>query len=251
MPVALTPTTIYRSDAAVVSHVDLTSDTGREAAAFAWLDEREQSRRERFLHPRPRRQFTLCRAALRSALCRALRCSNDELSFGTSAYGKPFALVGGVPASTDFNVSHSGRHGLIAVAPKRRIGVDVEVRSPRRDIDGDIRLLFSPEERARLNEANGRRRLELFWSLWTMKEALLKALGTGLSRDTTGFTIPPATSFGDGRVDFRFPDMPATRWQLQALDDTRFVAAVALEIPTPSVPDSIGQNEPDTGGSGT
>lgn len=250
MPLPVTTTTIYRSDAAVVTHVDLTSDTDREAVAVSWLDEREQSRRERFLHPRPQRQFTLCRAALRRVLCRALHCSNEELSFGTSAYGKPFALVGGVPASIAFNVSHSGRHGLIAVAPRRRIGVDVEERSPRRDIDGDIRLLFSPEERARLNEANGHRRLELFWNLWTMKEALLKALGTGLSRDTTGFTIPTATSSGARRIDFRFPDMPSTRWQLQALDDTRFAAAVALEIPTPPDSDSIGQNEPDRG-SGT
>ena len=251
MPAPLVPTTIYRSDAAVVAHVDLASDASRDAAALAWLDEPERSRRERFLHPRPRRQFTLCRAALRTVLCRALRCANDDLSFGTSAYGKPFALVGGVPASIAFNISHSGRHGLIAVAPRGRIGVDVEERSVRRDIDGDIRLLFTPEERARLNAANGHRRLELFWSLWTMKEALLKALGTGLSCDTTSFTIPPATSLGDRYVDFRFPDMPTTRWQLQALDDTRFVAALALEILSPPDSDSSSHVDPGARGSGT
>jgi len=245
------PTTIYRSAAAVVTHVDLTADASREAAALAWLDDCELSRRERFLHPRPRRQFTFCRAALRALLCRDLHCSNDELSFATSVYGKPFALVGGVPASIAFNVSHSGQHGLIALAPKGRIGVDVEERSARRDIDGDIRLLFTPEERARLNGAHGHGRLELFWSLWTMKEALLKAVGTGLSRDTTSFTIPPATSFVARRTVFRFPDMPTTRWQLQALDDTRFVAALAVEIPTTPDSESSGHDEPDARDSGT
>ena len=228
--------TIHRSGAAVVFHVDLAPDTIREAAALAWLDECERARRERFPQPRPRRQFTLCRAALRTALCRALHCSNDELSFGTSRYGKPFAVVGGVPASIAFNVSHSGRHGLIALAPEGRIGVDVEERTVRRDIDGDIRLLFAPDERARLDIADGHRRLELFWSLWTMKEALVKALGTGLARDTTSFTIPHTMDLGAGSTVFRFPDTPSMRWQLESLDSTRFAAALACEIPT--APDS-------------
>ncbi len=253
LPASLEPTTIYRSDAAVVAHVDLASDASRDAAALAWLDEAERSRWKRFLQPQPQRRFTLCRASLRTVLCRTLSCANDELSFGTSAYGKPFALVGGVRTSIEFNVSHSGRHGLVALAPKGRIGVDVEERSARRDIDGDIRLLFTPEERARLNEAHGHHRLELFWRLWTMKEALLKALGTGLSRDTASFTIPPATSFTATarRVNFRFPDMPSTRWRLQALDDTRFAAALAVEIPTPPHSHSNGLDEPDARGSGT
>ena len=225
------PGTIHRSGAAVVFHVDLTPDAIREAAAGASLDERERARRERIVRPRPRRQFTLCRAALRTVLCRALSCSNDELSFGASTYGKPFAVVGGVPNPIAFNVSHSGRHGLIALAPEGRIGVDVEERSARRDIDGDIRLLFAPDERARLNKANGHRRLALFWRLWTMKEALVKASGTGLARDTTSFTIPPAMDHRARRTVFRFPDAPLTQWQLERLVSSRFAAALAHEVP--------------------
>lgn len=228
---------VHRSGAATVFHVDLTPDAKREAAALALLDERERTRRRRFLHPRPRRQFTLCRAALRIELCGALDCSNDELSFGASRYGKPFALVGAVPAPVAFNVSHSGRHGLIAIAPGGRIGVDVEERSVRRDINGDIRLLFAPGERVRLNGVDGHRRLELFWSLWTMKEALVKATGTGLARDTTSFMIPRTMDIGAMHTVFRFPDAPATRWQLESLDSRRYAAALAYEIPT-TVPGS-------------
>ena len=160
----------------------------------------------------------------------------------------PFALVGGTPASIAFNVSHSGRHGLIALAREGRIGVDVEECSARRDIDGDIRLLFSPEERARLNCVDGHHRLELFWSLWTMKEALIKASGTGLARDTTSFAIPPAMGLGAGRTVFRFPDTPSIQWQLEKLDSTRFVAALAHEIVT--MPDSGSRKhvEPDASG---
>ena len=238
VPVPVMPGTIYRSDAAVVLHADLKPDARREAGALAWLDERELARRERILRPRPRRQFTLCRAALRTALCRALGCSNDELSFGASTYGKPFARVGGARVALAFNVSHSGRHGLIALASEGRIGVDVEERTARRDIDGDIRLLFAPEERARINSTDGPRRLELFWSLWTMKEALVKASGTGLARDTASFTIPSAMDLDASCTVFRFPDKPSTRWQLEKLDRPCFAAALAYDMPAAHRPGS-------------
>lgn len=244
------PGAIHRSTAAVVYHVDLTPDARLEVDASASLDERELARRKRIVRPLPRRQFTLCRAALRTVLCRSLRCSNDELSFGASRYGKPFALVGSVPVSIAFNVSHSGRHGLIALASEGRIGVDVEEISARQDIDGDIRLLFSPGERARLNCADGQRKLELFWRLWTMKEALVKASGTGLSRDTVSFTIPPAMDLGATRTVFRFPDTPSIHWQLERLDSTRFAAALAHEVPTAPGSDSRKRDEHDACGAG-
>ncbi len=244
------PGTFHRSNTAVVFHVDLTPDARREADASASLDGHELARRDRIFRPLPRRQFTLCRAALRTVLCRTLRCSNDELSFRASKYGKPFALVGGVPASIAFNVSHSGQHGLIALAPEGRIGVDVEEISARKDIDGDIRLLFSPGERARLNRADGRRQLELFWSLWTMKEALVKASGTGLVRDTVSFTIPPAMDLEAKRAVFRFCDTPSTQWLLERLDSTRFAAALAYEVPIPPGLESIRCDKPGAFGAG-
>ena len=240
---------IHRTGSAVVIHVNLMPDPKRETAALAWLDEREQARLESFVHPRPRRQFILCRASLRAELCLALDCSNSELSIGISTYGKPHALVGGHPASIAFNVSHSGRHGLIAFSPEGRIGVDVEERSARRDIDDDIRLLFSPDERARLNSTEGHRQLELFWSLWTMKEALLKASGTGMARDTASFTIPSAMSLGSRSTIFRFPDTPSIQWQLERLDSPGFAAALAHEVMTEA--DSALRGIDSPGGCGT
>ncbi len=192
---------IHETGDAAVVHVDLTPDGPREREALGWLDARERSRREKFLYPRPRREFTLCRAALRSLLCRELGCGNAELSFETAKFGKPFARVGGDPAPVAFNVSHSGRHGLIALspegvialAPEGRIGVDVEERSTKRNLDGYIRLVFAPKERTALEKSRGREKVELFYRLWTLKEAAIKAVGAGLSIDPAGH--------GSGRKD--------------------------------------------------
>ena len=74
------------------------------------------------MHLGARRRFVLCRGALRAILCGDLGCENERLTFGERRYGKPFALVDAMPAQISFNVSHSGRHGLIAVAQDGQLG---------------------------------------------------------------------------------------------------------------------------------
>lgn len=217
----------HTSDAATVFHIDLVRHASREAEAMDWLNEAERSRRRRFVHPRPSREFTLCRAALRSLLCRELGCSNDDLSFGTSKFGKPFARVNDVAASIAFNVSHSGRHGLIALSPEGRIGVDVEERSPNRNLDACIRLLFAPGEQAEFENVSEQGKVEQFYRLWTLKEALIKAVGAGLSIDTTKFEVPLAMVRGVKVGLFRFPDAPAVTWGLESIGNAAFAAAIA------------------------
>ena len=64
-----------------------------------------------------------------------------------------------------------------------------------------------------------------------MKEALLKALGTGLSRDMSGFEIPTSMRRGMTAETFRFPWMPDVRWRLLDLGTEDFAAAIAQELP--------------------
>ena len=149
--------------------------------------------------------------------------------FGISKFGKPFARVNGVAAPINFNVSHSGRHGLIALAPKGRIGVDVEERSINRNLDVCIRLLFAPNERAEFEKVSTQDKVEQFYHLWTLKEALIKAVGTGLSIDTAKFEIPLTMVCGGKSGMFRFPDAPAVAWDLNSIGNDEFAAAIAHE----------------------
>ncbi len=230
---------VHRSGRVTVVYVDLGPCSSREQEALTWLDGPELARRREFARSGPRREFTLCRATLRALLCRELDCGNEDLTFGASEHGKPFALVGGRPAPVSFNVSHSGRHGLIAIAPRGRIGVDVEERKARRDMDDDIRLLFAPGERAGLASVEGSRKAYLFYSLWTMKEALVKAAGVGLRIDTTSFEIPTAMSRGATSCVVRLPVTPSVRWRLENLGNRRYAAALAVEdLPAADAADS-------------
>ena len=215
---------------ATVIHVDLTPHAAREAEAWAWLDEEEQARWQRYQHDGPRRRFALCRAALRDMLCSQLGCRNEQLAFGAADHGKPYAVVQGGAAPISFNVSHSGAHGLIAVAAAGRLGVDVEERNSPRDLDGLISSVLGPDEQAELALARGCHKLHLFFNFWTIKEALIKALGLGLSFDMSQFEIPSAMRRGKTTSIFQFPQMPTVRWRLEDLGNEYFAAAIAHEL---------------------
>ncbi len=236
MPADVSWVSTYRETGDVlVVHVDLTPKEDREDHALSWLDRDEMERWHRYRYERPRREFALCRAALRSLLCRRLGCRNEQLAFGAAGHGKPFALVDGAQASVSFNVSHSGRHGLVGIAPEGRLGVDVEERIPRFDIEGIGDFVFGPLERSDLARATESEKSRYFFNLWTLKEALIKALGTGFSLNPSLFEIPSDMRHGAKYGLFRFPHLPDVTWRLENLGNAEFAATFAHELdPVPA-----------------
>ena len=187
-------------------------DAEREARALSLLDDGEEARWRRFLSGRARREYALCRAALRVSLCDRLGCEDRaRSSFGYGEHGKPFARIDGAYVEIGFNVSHSGRHGLIAIAAHDRLGVDVEERVAQRDLEGIGSLVYGPAERRLLAAASGREKVHLFYRLWSMKEALIKAIGAGFSLGPSRFEIPEAMLRGDRMGSFRFPHATGER----------------------------------------
>ena len=156
----------------------------------------------------------------------------SSLSFGVSGYGKPFAVARGERADVSFNVSHAGDHGLIAVAASGRLGVDIEERVPKRNLDALIEAVMSPEEQVELAALRGGEKLRLFYRIWTFKEALIKALGTGFSTDVSKFQAPAAMRRGAAAGSFRFPHLPSVAWGLEEIGGERFAAALAYELPS-------------------
>ena len=213
-----------------ILHVDLSHNEARDRAALTWLDDTECQRWQRFRVARARRQFARCRAALRACLCERLGCRNDQLAFGAAKYGKPFAIVDGQVNEAAFNVSHSGEHGLIAFGDDgARLGVDVEVRRARDTLHPVSESVFGNRERDALDGLSGWDWYVLFFRLWTVKEALIKALGTGFSLNPRGFEVPQSVLNGESSAQFRFPHLPDERWLVAELGEFRFAASLALE----------------------
>ena len=90
--------------------------------------------------------------------------------------------------------------------------------------------MFGLDERAVVAAAAGAQRIERFYRLWTVKEALLKALGAGLYLDVAGFQAPAALLRGESGAEFRFPHLPTVAWWVEDLGAGHFAAAVAHEM---------------------
>jgi phosphopantetheinyl transferase len=87
----------------------------------------------------------------------------------------------------DFNISHSD--GFVAVAlGDGRVGIDLQSVNPDFDPVPLAERFFSAEEAASIKQAPKADQTNLFFALWTKKEALGKALGKGLA-DTLGKSI--------------------------------------------------------------
>ncbi len=220
------------AEGVTVFHVDLSPDADREAHAHALLDDQERMRCRRFVVTGARRRFVLCRAALRVILAGQLDCQNRQLAFGHGKHGKPYALVNGNRVEMAFNVSHSGRHGLIATALHGWLGVDVEERAPGRDMTGIGSMVYGPRERQLLELAEGAQALHLFYRIWSLKEALIKAAGSGIFLDPSGFEVPESMLNGARSCVFQFHRGPASSWSLIDLGEARFAAALAYRLPS-------------------
>ena len=150
-------------------------------------EEREQAGRLRF--PQDRARWVAARAALRGVLGRHLECPPGRVEFAYGAHGKPRLASGYDHARLRFNLSHSAGVALLAVTGGVDVGVDIE--RIRTDFD-PLPLscaLFAPDERDCLHSASPDARPALFFTFWTGKEALVKALGAGLSYPMAGFSV--------------------------------------------------------------
>ncbi len=97
--------------------------------------------------------------------------------FEKGPHGKP--RLAGDWAWLRFNLSHSGQLALVAVARDVEVGVDVERIRPLREMHSIARRWLGLDDIADESE---------FFRAWTWHEAVVKALGVGLSGSAEGFT---------------------------------------------------------------
>ncbi|MCX6231643.1 MAG: 4'-phosphopantetheinyl transferase superfamily protein [Bacteroidetes bacterium] len=86
-----------------------------------------------------------------------------------------------------FNISHSGKW-VVAAFSDKELGIDIELI---RDANYNVaERFYSKAELLHLNsimDENARKKY--FFDLWTLKESYLKAIGTGLTKSLSSFTI--------------------------------------------------------------
>ena len=169
----------------------LDADGPSGESAEALLSEDEKVRSQKFASPRLRRRFVAGRARLRSLLGEHLGRDPRTLVFVQNEFGKP-SLVDA--PFVHFSLSHTDDQAILAVSDTLMVGADIERVRVLDHLDLAKRY-FHPYEAAtieRLPHADDQR--QAFFRTWTLKEAIVKALGKGLSIPLDTFEVSIATS---------------------------------------------------------
>jgi 4'-phosphopantetheinyl transferase len=158
---------------------------GREML-FGLLDAGEQARADRFLRQEDRDSFTAAHGAVRLLLGQMLDRAPSGIEFIEGEFGKPRLAGAG---DIDFNMSHSGGIVLIALTWRQPIGVDVELVRPVPERAAIVRRNLHPGEAADLSRFDAGEAEGAFFRCWSRKEAVVKALGRGLSLDLDRYRV--------------------------------------------------------------
>lgn len=177
------------------------------------LDEDERRRADRFQFAVDREAFMAAHALTRAMLSEVTGKPSAAWRFAIGEYGRPELASGYETGGLRFNLSHT--RGLVACAVAYGdVGIDVETADRMPDL-GLADTVFAPEEALVLNSAPLALQPVLFFRLWTLKEAFIKATGEGLRRPLNSFSFtldPVRIRFHPDRTRTHQSDNPAT-WQ--------------------------------------
>jgi 4'-phosphopantetheinyl transferase len=204
--------------------LDPPEDVLRRFAAV--LSEDEHARAERFRTGALQNHYIAGRGGLRMLLGRYLEADPAAVSLSYQPHGKPELGPPWNAAGLEFNVSHSHGVAIYAFTRGSPIGVDVEAIRPMPNADALMERFFSPEEVEQWRRTPGEGQLRTFFLGWTMKEAWLKAVGSGLSFPLNEFCV---TLDDPARVlSIRGDTREAEQWWLESCEPCEgYVATVA------------------------
>jgi 4'-phosphopantetheinyl transferase len=201
-----------------------------------WLSPVEHKRWQRLRLEADRQRFLLARALVRSVLGTCVQQAPESLQFVCNHYGKPELLQ---PAATPeqtlrFNLSHTRGLLVLAVTAADEIGVDVESITREAEMLALAERYFAASEVAMLRAADPLQLHELFFRLWTLKEAYVKARGLGLQLGLDSFAIGLGRNSTPALLHAEDDDI--ARWSCFSIAHADvFRIAVAVSAPTASL----------------
>jgi 4'-phosphopantetheinyl transferase len=225
-----------------LAHPSDLAEPAIEEACAALLDVEECARAARFRFARHRLEYLATHALTRVALSHAHPLPPHAWRFSVNKYGKPSPIP---ECDLRFNQSNSLELAVCLIALPdptcgaiAEVGVDVESFARADEIVPLAARVFSAAERAQLDALPATARPDRALSLWTFKEAYIKASGMGLSLPLDGisflFDEPQAMRLEHGPQAIRFEVAPGIdddpgRWRFCRFDHDGHRIALAVE----------------------
>ncbi|MDR3680446.1 MAG: 4'-phosphopantetheinyl transferase superfamily protein [Flavipsychrobacter sp.] len=174
-----------------------------------------------------RKRYIQAHLFFRKVLSSYINTAPSDIVFSYTDYGQPLLVQKPGEKPVYFNISYCGTRIMVGVS-SYPIGVDIELIRDidTLDMDGLSQTLFSAGERRYLQLIDDlQEKREYFFKVWTLKEAFIKGMGTGVSYGLQRFTALP----GMGSAA---PVLLCNEkgWVLKQLNSESYAAAAAIHI---------------------
>jgi len=177
--------------------------------------------------PKTHAMAVRARAELRRMLGREIGVPPQRVPLHYDAHGKP-RCEELCACGLDFSVSHTDDCALIAFGEAAGIGVDVEAILDEEPSEENLNIVFDEQEFHLWATLPDDKRPQAFTQAWTIKEAALKAIGTGLDGS------PHEVHVRFDSLGNAWPVFPSPRWIFERINfcprhTASFVAVMAEE----------------------
>jgi 4'-phosphopantetheinyl transferase len=147
-------------------------------ACVSMLSEDEQAHWRSYRFDKHRREYLITRVLVRTALSYFHPLAPAAWRFESNIYGKPFVVP---DCGLRFNLSNSPGLVVCLISQGAEVGVDAQPGESGERIAELGPEVFSPLELAQLVGMRRAEKSDRALSLWTLKEAYIKARGMGLT----------------------------------------------------------------------
>jgi len=147
---------------------------------YSQLTDEERSRAMEFRYYADYVSYIVAHALLRQSVSAIAGVTPNCVRFERAQNGKPELLQDSVAIPIRFNLSHTEGMIMVVLARDVEVGVDVE-RLDRKFAPEIVEYLCSADEMQDISLLSTQRQSVAYIELWTLKEALVKASGQGLT----------------------------------------------------------------------
>ena len=199
-----------------------------ESRCEKFLDPDELARADRYRRVTSRNQHVVGRAMARRLLG-DVKVAPQSIQFSAGQYGKP-QVVKPAEAKQPFNIAHTDGLVLCGIADQEAelVGVDVEATDRRTSTELAERYFSEPEiDFLRIQPVEQQK--YFFLRIWTLKEAFIKAIGTGLRTPLANFAFEQIDSHSP-TIRFLAPELNDGRnWNFICFQPRKgFIASAAV-----------------------
>jgi 4'-phosphopantetheinyl transferase len=157
--------------------------------AWDFLSQQEREKSSNFLRPVDAKRYILRHGLLRYILSTYTNTDPGLLPLVNGILGKP-----GLHSQSDFHelsfsLSHADQVVSLGIVRNQSIGIDIVKADPDYPFDDIIEYLFTPMEKECMQRIVPELRYLMFFKIWALKEAIVKATGDGIRlMDSTDVT---------------------------------------------------------------